>query len=351
MDDFRDNVLSLEDLAAEGNEPSHDPTKAIAKALDAGAQPTTPVEPLRLLLFLLQNYDLSIAERDAGEIFHRIASASISELPATTRHDIPWKNAEGKWSRKVMTRNQAKAALEIALAAIKSDNRRRAVMAALGARETSVDWASPHRLVAGLEDLARHWIGWQQPAKTVVNRHGVTMPKSLGPNDATDERMGKAENDNDLSVVNGARRINNWPFERMKARKQIDRDAGINELLFAAGLRYFQDWHFAGMSEIAVFDPAKPMVDGGRQPGGAIPERQLERMQAFSEACEALGHRYRQVVDPIVIEEKTVADIRHSLTGHRDRTAATAVAIERLNTGLRRLAVHYGLMRLSSQAA
>jgi hypothetical protein len=70
----------------------------------------------------------------------------------------------------------------------------------------------------------------------------------------------------------------------------------------------------------------------------------------FRQARDALGERYRTVVDPIVLEEKSIADIRDD-SGYKHVTTASAVTVERLNVGLRRLAVHYGLMRTVDVAA
>jgi hypothetical protein len=327
-------------------EPSHDPTDRLHDAIDGLKRPTAPTDPIRFLAYLFQTLDISADERDAGEIFHRIAARSIADISPSARHNVPWKSEDGKWSVRTVTRAEAKTLLDVAMAAIKSDRRRRAVMLALGARESSIDWERLVTLVAGLEDLARFWIGGQQPTQeTIVNRLGVTMPKILGDNDATPERLAKAENDNDLAEVNGARRMDDWPFERMRARRQLDRNHEVNETLYAAGLRYFQDWNLAGMSGIATPDLARPMVDGGKVPGGTMPERRMARMQSFSAARRALGPRYWRVIDPVVIEGRSIADIRHDVTGLSHNHSASAAAIERLNAGLRRLAAHYGLMR------
>lgn len=318
-------------------EPSYDPTDAVNAALDAARPPTTPTEPRKLLGLMLQRLDISTAEHDAGSIFARLASMAIAEVAPTNRFDLDWKSADGKWSRRVVTPPEAAKLRDFALSTIRTDNRRKAVMLALGARETSLDWDKAHRLVAGLEDLARYWIGGQQPTPTFVNAHGVTMPKLLGENDATLERLAKAENDTDFDVVNGARVMRDSPFERMRLRRQLDPNPELNETLYAAGLRYFQDWHLAGMGGIATPDLARPMVDGGKVAAGSIPERRLDRLQSHANARAKLGPRYYPIVEDVVIEGRRIRDVA-------DGGQARASAKRTLTTGLRILAVHYGMM-------
>jgi len=327
-------------------EPSYDPTDTLNRAIDAGREPAVPIVALDTLTKLLFDLDISKDEHDAGEVFFRVCRIALSNVNDKTPAPIALKLANGKWQASTLTPDQAVKLQGVALSKIRSQLHRQAVNRALGVERPSIEWKQLHRLIGGLEDLARFWIcaNVSTPAVT-TNALGVTLPKTTGKNDATPERLNKIEDALSITESDGVRRIVDTPFERMRNRRQIDRDDGLNELLYAAGTRYFQDWHFAGMSGLSSFDMAKPLVDGGKASSGAIPERQLERLQAFSDARSRLGPRYWQVVDPIVIEELTLAQAG-GLLGYSLKTGKI-IARERLNEGLRRLAVHYQLMRVA----
>lgn len=117
------------------------------------------------------------------------------------------------------------------------------------------------------------------------------------------------------------------PFERMYLRGQIDPDFIINRILHGAGVRYYTDWYLSGITSISAIKSAV---------GCAL------EAQAFLEAREYLGDRYSAVVDPIVIEGGSIASVQRV---YANRGAHAAVALERLNVGLRRLGVHYHLLK------
>jgi len=305
---------------------TYDPIQFVEDTIDdESPQMLANQSPAWLLGRLLEQGSITVAERDAGEVFAGVAEASLNDKVRAARlQSVRWKSSEGKWSVRLLNRLQATWIVGEALSKVSTENRRRVIRLSLGSRAPSLDWSSIPTLVAGLEDLSRRWIGGVTPVPTTVNRFGVTMPKILGDNDATLERLGMVENEDDLSVVAGARRIRSWPLERMYNRGQLDGNSSINESLWAAALRYKQDYNLAGMSGIATFDPAKPQVDGGRSPGGTIPERRLEAMQSYGLASKSLG-AFRSTTQAMIIDEHTVSLV--SVIGSGPAKAAVKVKL------------------------
>lgn len=319
---------------------SGDPTR-----LDQPA-PLFGLSPLALLAALSSSQDISPDERDAGEHVARLASFVYSRPAADGATHIPTRDADGRCSNPLMRGQAIKARLEAALAAVRTDSRRKAVTLALIARDRSAVWADTSALSCGLEDLSRHF--WGAAKTATVSKGGVTL--AAVTEDATPERLVHA-NDNHV-MVEGVRRIVDSPFARMHARRQLDPDSGINDILFSAGRNYFQSFYYAGLGGIAGIDYSR--IGGGgsdSSPAHLIPKSEfaLHHRQQFRSARVALGERYREVVDPIVLEDGTVTAVAAQFRG--TAPAINAIAKERLNVGLRRLAVFYGLMRDARAAA
>lgn len=319
------------------------------------AEPDTakPETPLALLARLSAGNAISPDERDAGEMLARMAAFVMGRPSATGAHAIPLRDAEGKWSEPVLRGQEIKARYEAALAAIRTDARRRAVTIGLVARERDTEWteALTDALSCGLEDLVRHFWPSVAPARATITINGVSLPSvARGNEDATPERLAKAANDNTIGK-DGVRRITESPFARMHARGQLDPDAGINEILYSAGRNYFQNWYYGGLAGISGIDYSR-IGSGGDGKANMLPRSEfaLGHRERWRAAREDLGPRYSEIVDPIVLEERTIADIRGA-TGYKHDGTASAVTKERLNTALRRLAVFYGLMRKPSEAS
>lgn len=317
------------------NEPSHDPTDDIIAELDAG-RATPTVDPLMLLAGLSTRGEIDGAERDAGVIFHQLARAS-GDLA------LSWRSADGKWSIRHMPRMLVAATLKAAREAVQNEGRLQALNAALAAEEPTYDPARASRLSMALGDLVKHWWG-SAAVPTHAASNGVVLAGPANDNDPTPERQAMAANDNERTA-DGAWRLKDWPLARMHKRGQLDPDPETNDVLFAAGMRYAQDVHLAGMSaSVASPDYAKPVVDGGTGPD-AFSERRLARLRSLAKARWVLGTRYVGAVDAVVIHERTLTDASAMFGGERD---GKVVARERLNEGLRRLAVHYGQMRAAA---
>lgn len=307
----------------------------------ADGDPTVPIEPLRLLANLATSGALSSDERDAGEILHRLATASRSQLkgPAT----VNWRDKEGKWSSVSKPRLALREMLEKAMQSVRTPKRERAVRMALVIENPRANLDATHQLTAGIGDVARGW--WGNKAKPTVLSRNVSLPKiSLGENDATKERL-VAANDN-VEAIDGVRRLFDTAFDVMAKRKQLDEDPSINELLFTAGRLYQQDHHAAGFEPLGAIDYSRPIVDGSG--GQAVSERSAIAKDRFRAARRAIGARYGAVVDAVVLEGKTLLDAGRAHCGYTGKDTATAAAKERLNAGLRVLAQLYGLTRLAA---
>jgi hypothetical protein len=131
------------------------------------------------------------------------------------------------------------------------------------------------------------------------------------------------------------------PFEVMYYKGQLDRDPRMNSILHSAGTRYFSDWRQSGMEPISAM--AYDRVGGGS--GGApgfmpVTERQMIYRQSWRNARASMQPRHAAVVDPIVLEGRTSADMRAE-TGYKARQYASVAVMERLASGLMSLAIHY----------
>lgn len=99
----------------------------------------------------------------------------------------------------------------------------------------------------------------------------------------------------------------------MCAKGQLDSDPRTNSLLHSAGTRYFADWRRSGLT--------------------------------YKVARAALGDRYARIVDPIVLEGRTSADVAKS-TEYTAKQYARMAVRERLTSGLMCLARHYKIASL-----
>lgn len=73
-------------------------------------------------------------------------------------------------------------------------------------------------------------------------------------------------------------------------------------------------------------------------------EHQAERRLAWRSARDAMGKRYEEVVDTVVLEGRSVTDAGKTI-GYTHRHSAAAAGMERLVEGLFRLARHYGIIK------
>lgn len=306
-----------------------------------------PETPLGRLAQLSAQGDISPAERDAGEIFHRLGTHAISDVPHTATVTIPWRYANGVWSTLFERKQQIVERYETALEAAGNNERRRTLVASLVARECKFDpnW-TPH-IQAGLQQVARSW--WARATTATVSRNGVTLPAvrfidsapaADNDNAPTVERIRQA---GDVVQTEDAVRVRD-NFERIYVRGQLDPDADVATALHAAGLRYQSDYELSRLAgELGSPDYSRPIVDGGGETRVPIGARAQAARTALRAAREAMGSRCADVVDAVVLRGARLEDIGLETTGYRSGKMAGAVAKERLNQGLRALAVTYGI--------
>lgn len=326
------DIISLDSLAEDAL--SYDPTDAMNAALDNTGE--IAIEPARIITRLHQEGSIDDAGRDAADILHKMFVMSSPWLRELGPAKYDWRDKDGKWSMVQQPRHAVAAKVDETIAAIRSQHRRKAVRHALACVRPAADIDNLAYLAAGIEDVARIW--WGAAKRPVIVVNGITMP-AFG-----DMRAAGAENDN---TAPDARRLVEG-FERMWKRGQLDRNPDINESLYAAGLRYRQDHHSAGLAPLGAIDYGREYVDGGSGAGTSVgglfgSESATRAIERFRAARRAMGDRFAPVVDAVVLDGRTLEDAGE-LAGQNGRGAKIAVAGDRLAFGLRELAVFYGIM-------
>lgn len=327
-------------MAQVENEPSYDMEDAVLAGIDSQRPQLRPVEPIAALATLSATGDLGPDERDAGQILHRMHRVASAGLRNEGRYD--WRLPTGSWSTIAESRLATRTKVDLALNAIGTPVRRKAVTLACIAETPHIDFGDTSALSCGLTDVARFWWG-RASGKTHV-RNGMTMAGSYQP---TPERL-QHDNDN-VATPDGARWVVEG-FERMAARQQLDENRAVNFALHAAGLRYQTDHYTARLTPLGAIDYERPHVDGS--PGDTFgSDRSVMALDAFRKARAAMGGRYAAVVDAVLLDGRTLAEAGVMHSSYRQRDMAGTVAKERLTTGLRTLAVHYGIMSKQRVAA
>lgn len=288
-----------------------------------------PDNPLDYLDNLVTEGEISTHQRDAGEIIRRLGQHAISNQPHSATVAFPWRYANGIWTNLFEQKRQVIDRYEDAMSQAANDTQRREINRALVARDPDYP-QSPTQLANGLKLIARHWWG-SQAAKT-TSSNGVTLAAVSEPandNAPTPERLAK-----------GAGRDN---FERLYNRGQLDDDKDVAETLYAAGLRYETDYNSGWSGMYGSPDYSKPIVDGGGEARVPISEKQQGARDRVRVARRAMTQRYADVVEAIVINGMSLEEAGRQYSGYRGAMQAQTAAKERLNTGLRALAFHYGI--------
>ena len=325
------DMISLDALAEDAI--SYDPTDAMNDALDKTGE--VAIEPARLIARLHHEGSIDDTGRDAADILNKMFTVGSATLRDPGRYD--WRDKDGRWSRVTQPRREIAAKVDETVMAVRSKTRRVAVCHALACRQPVADLDNLAPLAAGIEDVARCW--WGAAKRPVVVVKGITMP-AFG-----DVRAASAENDN---AAPGARRLVEG-FERMWKRGQLDRNPDLNESLYAAGLRYRQDHHSAGLAPLGAIDYGREQVDGGSGAGTAAgglfgSEAATRALERYRAARRAMGDRFSPVIDAVVIEGRTLAEAGAAVGRYSAGARAEAQAAERLDLGLRELAIFYGVI-------
>ncbi|NGO51632.1 hypothetical protein [Allomesorhizobium camelthorni] len=304
---------------------TYDPYEAANDNIAAAQQQqTTPMPADRILGWLFTEGHIGQDERDAGE--HMIKLASIARSPLTSamvRYTA--RDADRKWRPVEVQRHTIRPALDKIIESIRYEPRRKATVQAFVVDETNIDLDSPHRVAQGLSDVARYLWGRPEAVTRIMVAANDNQPQA-----------------DKASAKGGVFRVAD-NLQRMHTAKNLDDDPETNDALFAAGLRYAQDHHQAGLSPLGAVDYSRVVVDGGGQQNSA--DSRAVARDRYRAARELLGSRYGGVVEGVAVEGKSLGEVGAEITRYRDRGKAIAAAGERLNAGLRLLAVRYGILR------
>ena len=144
-------------------------------------------------------------------------------------------------------------------------------------------------------------------------------------------------------------RLDDGPLTRLRDRNQLDRDDKARNLALAeAGEKYRQDFFRAGLDPLRSLDPTKE-VSAAYSPNGLWRcESQIEALQKFRAAREAVPEDFRDALAAIVCNEREPVDVGREIGAYKDAKMASAVALFILRRGLAALARHY---RMISAAA
>jgi hypothetical protein len=306
-------------------------------------QPLCNLTPLALLARLSATGSISMDERDAGELVARCAMFVYSRPAADGAAHIPIRDADGRWQNPLLRGQAIKAKLESCLASIRTPNRRKAVTLALVSRDRTPDWEDTSALSCGLEDIVKFL--WPVSARATTTKAGVTLV------DATPQRLQHA-NDNVLGA-DGVRRIIESPLDKMHAKGQLDSDKTLNDILYSAGRNYYQNFYYGGLAGIGGIDYSRIGGGGDTSPAHMMPRSEfaLRHRLEIRGARAALPSRYRNIVDLIILDERTISDIAIDVTNYRDPVSARAVAKERFIVALQLLASYYRLLVRNEKAA
>jgi hypothetical protein len=164
----------------------------------------------------------------------------------------------------------------------------------------------------------------------------------------TPERIAHAGEGFNTVIVQGERktRIDDAPFDRMKARRDLNDDRDINDMLYEAGDRWLRDWYLSGLSGVGAINYGRAGTGEGDTPWSMpTTEKAMRHRQAFRAARLVLTEEERTIVGGIVLDQRTAYDIGREVFGARRRVFVLDAAMTSLRAGLKALARHYGLGR------
>ena len=140
-------------------------------------------------------------------------------------------------------------------------------------------------------------------------------------------------------------RMDDGPLARLRDRNQLDRENRARNLALAqAGEKYRHDFFRAGLDPLRALDPSRE-VSAAYSPNGLWRcESQIEALQKFRAAREAIPDDFREPLAAIVLNDREPVDIGREIGAYRDAKMAGAVALFILRRGLTALARHYRMI-------
>ena len=176
------------------------------------------------------------------------------------------------------------------------------------------------------------------PKKRSVSLGGTSPAVRRGHEDATPERLRHARQGGEARVdAQGMRRLGE-PFDLLQARRLLDRDdPGTNALLWQAGDRFRGHWHGGRLDPLTAFNFGRESVDGGRTVPTGPTEAAIRHREALRQAQAAVGPRLLPYLVGVVVDGRTVADLRPLVTDTGHARTAEALVLDRLREALHRL--------------
>ena len=144
-------------------------------------------------------------------------------------------------------------------------------------------------------------------------------------------------------------RLDDGPLARLRDRSQLDRaDKARNFTLAQAGEKYRESFFRAGLDPLRTLDPAQEVKSSFSPNGLWRCESQIENLQKFRAAREAIPEDFREPLAAIVLEDREIVDVGREIGAYKDAKMAGAVALFILRRGLTALARHYRLISAPS---
>lgn len=145
-------------------------------------------------------------------------------------------------------------------------------------------------------------------------------------------------------------RLDDGPLARLRDRNQLDRaDKARNFALAQAGEKYRESFFRAGLDPLRSLDPSRE-VSAPYSPNGLWRcEGQIEALQKYRAAREAIPEDFREALASIVLNEREIVDVGREVGAYQDAKMAGAVALFILRRGLTALARHYRLISAAGE--
>ncbi|MBB4198580.1 hypothetical protein CCR94_18780 [Rhodoblastus sphagnicola] len=146
-------------------------------------------------------------------------------------------------------------------------------------------------------------------------------------------------------------RLDDGPLARLRDRGQLDRDDKARNLALAmAGEKYRQMYARSGMDPLHSLDPTREVATAYAPGALWRSESQVEALQHFRAARDAIPEDFRAPMAAIVLEDREIVDVGREIGAYRDAKMAGAVALFILRRGLAALARHYRMISAADAA-
>jgi hypothetical protein len=146
-------------------------------------------------------------------------------------------------------------------------------------------------------------------------------------------------------------RIDDGPLARLRDRGQLDRDdKARNWALAMAGEKYRQMFFRSGLDPLHSLDLTREVAVAFSPGGMWRSESQVEALQHYRDAREAIPEDFREPLAAIVLRDREIVDVGREIGAYKDAKMAGAVALFILRRGLAALARHYKMISAADAA-